>query len=240
MKNKNIYILAYLFLFQFSFVPDKLYFIEEERTFENYLLLNDPVLHNFNDSCHLKDSFFSMNPVLSLKNSNIIAVDLEKRIEETILISFLIRNYSTIKDKSYDLYELSEYILDESESNGLDPLFVLAIIQTESSYVNSSVSPKGAMGLMQLLPFVARNIAREKDIKWTSNYVLYNPFLNIKMGIYFYKQLEEQFNFNKFIALAAYNQGPSKIRQLMKEGSHIPRMYSLKVLKTYNNFKNFI
>jgi hypothetical protein len=96
-----------------------------------------------------------------------------------------------------------EIIAAMSEAHGVDPLLVRALIQVESNYKPGARSPRGAMGLMQLMPSIART------------YNVRNPFdpkANIEAGIKHLKSLIDRFaGVEK--ALAAYNAGESAVEK---------------------------
>lgn len=95
-----------------------------------------------------------------------------------------------------------EIIASISEANGINPMLVRALIQVESGYRARARSPKGAMGLMQLMP----STAREYNVR--------NPFdpkSNIEGGIKHLKTLIDKFGVE--VALAAYNAGPAAVEK---------------------------
>ena len=128
--------------------------------------------------------------------------------------------------------ELAEVIYEEASRHNHDPKFILAIIANESSFQNWSVSEKGAKGLMQIMPYVAESIAHELGIEWSGDRTLFNPFINIKMGIHYLSKLFLDFK-DDGLALTAYNYGPTYVRGLIERKKKIPQDYSKKILNTY-------
>ncbi len=99
-----------------------------------------------------------------------------------------------------------------SKRYGLDWRLIVAQILKESRFRENAVSNKGAIGLMQIMPYTAREITRELDIE----YIQQDPRENIAAGIYhLYKQLkyfpEAKPAHRIKLALAAYNCGPGHI-----------------------------
>ena len=97
-----------------------------------------------------------------------------------------------------------EIIAALSEAHGVDPMLVKALIQVESNYKPRARSPKGAMGLMQLMPSTARE------------YKVRNPFdpkANIEAGIKHLKGLIDRFGDRVELALAAYNAGEGAVKK---------------------------
>lgn len=130
--------------------------------------------------------------------------------------------------------ELAEVIYEEATRYNHDPKFILALIAIESSFQNWSVSEQGAKGLMQIMPYVAESLAQELGIEYSGDRTLFNPYLNIKMGIYYLTQLTKDFNDIR-LALAAYNYGPTYIKGLMEKKEGIPLNYNRKFLTAYQN-----
>ena len=128
--------------------------------------------------------------------------------------------------------EVAGLIYAESQKYECDPRLVLALIMVESSFYSKATSSKGAKGLMQLRPHVARALAQEVGIEWAEETVIYDPEVNIRLGLYYLSRLILQFQDLK-VALAAYNFGPTFIRERIKQGMPLPTGYANKVLKRY-------
>jgi soluble lytic murein transglycosylase len=130
--------------------------------------------------------------------------------------------------------ELAEVIYEEATRHNHDPKFILALIAIESEFQNWSVSRQGAKGLMQIMPYVAESIAQELGIEWSGDRTLFNPYLNIRMGIYYLSQLMLDFKDIR-VALTAYNYGPTQIRSLIERNERIPRNYYRRFLTAYHS-----
>ena len=128
--------------------------------------------------------------------------------------------------------QVAALICAESHRYGCDPHLVLALIMVESSFYSKATSSKGAKGLMQLRPYVARALAQEMGIAWVEEAVIFDPEVNIRLGLYYLSQLILQFQDIK-VALAAYNFGPTYIREQIDLGRTVPTEYANKVLKKY-------
>ncbi|MBI1850828.1 MAG: lytic transglycosylase domain-containing protein [Planctomycetes bacterium] len=93
---------------------------------------------------------------------------------------------------------------------GLDPRLVTAMISAESSGRTFSRSKKGAMGLMQLMPATAAEVARSFGVTRVTDDLLHDPDFNIHLGTAYMAQLMKRFS-SLELALAAYNAGPSRV-----------------------------
>ena len=144
-----------------------------------------------------------------------------------------INGYRTGLGRMEELY-LAEVIASESSKYRLDPVFIISLIETESSFFNWRKSSKGAVGLMQIRPHVGKDIAQDLDIQWNARDTLLNPFLNVRMGIHYFAYLKNKFD-DTGLALAAYNAGPTYVDDMMREGRGVPRYFANKVVSMYQN-----
>jgi soluble lytic murein transglycosylase-like protein len=128
--------------------------------------------------------------------------------------------------------ELAEVIYEEATRHNQDPKFILAVIAIESEFKNWAVSVKGAKGLMQIMPEVGQFLAQEMGIEWSGDRTLFNPFLNIRMGVYYLSQLTRHFN-DPRIALTAYNYGPTYVQDLIERNQVLPPYYYRRILSVY-------
>jgi soluble lytic murein transglycosylase-like protein len=132
---------------------------------------------------------------------------------------------------------LAEFILTRSAAYKLDPLLVMALIKTESTYYNRARSYKGAKGLMQIMPSTGRWVAGKLQLKWEGDRTLYNPYMNVMLGIHYFSTLMERFKDNTMLTLAAYNAGPSNLSALIRSGANLPKGYANKVLANYKELQ---
>lgn len=98
-------------------------------------------------------------------------------------------------------------IQQTAEEFGLEPALVKAVVHVESSFNAEATSPKGAMGLMQLMPATAQRFGVTSP---------YQPSDNIRGGVTYLKWLHERYDGNLRLVLAAYNAGENLVNRVMR------------------------
>lgn len=130
-----------------------------------------------------------------------------------------------------DIARYAAIIQTASKAYGVEPSLVHAVISAESNYNQYAVSPKGAMGLMQLMPDTARRYGVQN---------MMDPTENIHGGVRYLRDLLDMFKGRMDLAIAAYNAGENAV---IRSGLQIPsnsetRYYVPKVLGFYRNFQS--
>lgn len=128
--------------------------------------------------------------------------------------------------------DIATSVYRASTRYSVPPEMILAVIRIESAFDVNAQSNKGAVGLMQILPSTAQEIAQELRMEWRGEDLLRDPSANIEIGTYYLTKLIGQFN-NLSVALAAYNHGPARISELAEAKADLPMGYSEKVLSYY-------
>ena len=105
---------------------------------------------------------------------------------------------------------VDSYIIDSSRRYGIDPLLIYSQMHQESTFKSRAISPKGARGLMQLMPETARRFGVEN---------IFDVKQNIEGGVRYMRWLLDTFNGDLNLALAGYNAGEGAV---MKYGWQIP------------------
>jgi soluble lytic murein transglycosylase len=111
------------------------------------------------------------------------------------------------------LASIARAVYEESENCGLDYRFVLAVMKVESNFSQKAVSSKGARGLLQIKPSLAKYIAPEVGIEWHGARTLDDPGKNVKIGLHLLSGLMEDFD-NLHMALHAYNMGSRRLKEV--------------------------
>ena len=106
-------------------------------------------------------------------------------------------------------------VLAEAD-HGLPVLMTLALITQESRFDPRAKGPTGSLGLMQLQPVTARDVARRHELAWQSDRTLFDPVQNVRLGLAYLAELRERFGSTDH-AMAAYNIGPGNLVKLLKK-----------------------
>ncbi len=124
------------------------------------------------------------------------------------LIRFISGVIAVYRPTLPDSGTVAQHIVEASLEEHIDPLFIAAVVATESKFTSNARSSAGAMGLMQLMPATASLVARERG---QSKGNLNEPRGNLHLGIHYLKSMIDRYRGNKFMALAAYNWGPGNV-----------------------------
>jgi hypothetical protein len=124
---------------------------------------------------------------------------------------------------------LEEVVHSASNRYRLDPDLVNSVIKAESGFNARAVSPKGAQGLMQLMPGTASQLGVPNA---------FDPQANVEGGTKYLRELLERYNFDLVKALAAYNAGPLRVEQFKGVPPYYEtRAYVARVVKDFNKKK---
>ena len=132
-----------------------------------------------------------------------------------------------------------QHLREASSDHNIDFELLQALIAAESGFDASAVSPKGAIGLMQIMPATARRYGVEGDRKMALEKKLTDPKINIKTGTRYLRDLINMFPGQLELAIAAYNAGEGAVQ---RAGNQIPnyketQAYVKTVLQLYNVLK---
>ena len=93
-----------------------------------------------------------------------------------------------------------------------DPAFILSIIRQESEFDTSAHSSAGAKGLMQLMTYTARIVAKQAKIPYSKKKLTKNPKYNINLGSFYLAGLLLEYDGSYPFSIAAYNAGPKRVK----------------------------
>src|ERR1700680_1794145 len=124
---------------------------------------------------------------------------------------------------------LDEVVNSASGRYRLDPDLVNSVIKAESGFNARAVSPKGAQGLMQLMPGTASTLGVPNA---------FDPQANVEGGTKYLRELLERYDFDLVKALAAYNAGPQRVEQFGGVPPYYEtRAYVARIVKNFNKKK---
>ena len=159
-------------------------------------------------------------------------------------VAVLLLNWPAVLRWFYPIRYINE-ISAHTEATSLDPYLIAALIRLESNFRPDVRSPKGATGLMQLMPETARWIAEQLQLDFKEADLL-DPDTNIRLGTWYLTMLQKDFDDNLVVGLAAYNGGRGNVSRWLAEGQwngqldevrNIPfletRLYVQRVLAVY-------
>lgn len=165
-------------------------------------------------------------------NSSYTLMEVKRSINQP-KIAPKVNVYTTKRSKPQKKIIHSKYdatIKAIARQHGVDDKIIKAMVQVESAFRSSAVSPKGAQGLMQLMPGTAKRYGVNNS---------FDPVQNLLGGVRYFKDLLEMFNNNLTLALAAYNAGEGAVqkykgippyketRLYVQKVIHYHRLYSL-------------
>ena len=124
---------------------------------------------------------------------------------------------------------LDQVVRDASGKHLVDPDFINSVIRAESGFNTRAVSPKGAQGLMQLMPGTASSLGVTNA---------FDPHANVDGGTRYLRWLLEKYNYDVPKALAAYNAGPHRVEQYHGVPPYLEtRAYVARIIRDFNRKK---
>jgi soluble lytic murein transglycosylase-like protein len=147
-------------------------------------------------------------------NGNLVLSNTQRPPDGTPSRSYVVAKAEGVRATTYvpsdHTQTYDDLIVEHAQLNGVRADLVRAVVQVESAYNARATSPKGAMGLMQLMPATAKQFGVINP---------YNPTENVRAGVAYLRQLLDRYDNNEELALAAYNAGPGAVD---KYGETIP------------------
>lgn len=151
------------------------------------------------------------------------------KIIATLLTVVLVFTASLVVLKSEYNIEYENLIQSISQKNDIDYRFVCSIIKAESNWNPKAVSKKGAIGLMQILPSTAKWLAKIISLEFEDE-ELYNPTINISLGVAYLAYLNEKYQDLNLVAIA-YNAGEGNLDKWLQESKDIQFSETKKYVK---------
>lgn len=112
-------------------------------------------------------------------------------------------------------------VVKHYSGNHIDPFFVYSVMRQESIFNFEITSPAGARGLLQIMPATGNMLAKKERITAFNADMLYNPYLNIRLGIRYLIDLKKEYNDEYMYVLGNYNAGPKPTKRWQTAGEGI-------------------
>ncbi len=106
--------------------------------------------------------------------------------------------------------------------HSIDPYFVYSVMRQESIFDFKITSPVGARGLLQIMPATGKNLASLEQISPWNPDMLYNPYMNIRLGVRYLIDLKHEYNEDYMYVLGNYNAGPKPTKRWQAAGKDLP------------------
>lgn len=126
--------------------------------------------------------------------------------------------------------DLVKAIFEASRDYGLAPQLIISVIMVESEGDATLESPKGAKGLMQVMPAVGQEVAAQVALPWRDEETLFHPATNVRIGTHYLFQMLQRYR-DLPLALCAYWLGPNRLDQLLFRNEVPPWHYAKRVLE---------
>ena len=114
------------------------------------------------------------------------------------------------------LFDTAFPVVDLGATGSIERALALAVTRQESSFNAAAVSPSGALGLMQLMPGTARDVAGRLGVPFIQDKLTRDPTYNVQLGSQYLAEMVQRFGGSYELALAAYNAGPGRVARWLE------------------------
>ena len=185
-----------------------------EKIFKkNKLIKHVVLLHELNASQYAKDILKHLAELDIEKGSEVLAAELSTSVERYDF-AIQISKKASYEKRFYNKYNYPVIATPKKVNNKIMPKqeIVLAIIRQESEFDRKANSWAGARGMMQLMKYTAKTVAKQAKLPYSISRLTQDPEYNIKLGSYYFNGLLEDYNGIFPFAIAAYNAGPNRVK----------------------------
>ena len=139
-----------------------------------------------------------------------LAAELAAQIQQPDLAIFAAKqaakNQIILSRSGYPTFDIKNY-------TDISPALIYAMIRQESGFDQYAKSARGALGMMQLMPATARQMAKNLGLTYSKKRLLNDPAYNMRLGSAYMTGLLKKYDGHLPLALAAYNAGPSRVKK---------------------------
>ena len=125
--------------------------------------------------------------------------------------------------------DLASSIYDIARQEGIEPKIAFGLVNVESEFYHKAISPKGAVGLTQLMPSTARLL--KPDLTHAD---LFDRETNLRLGFRYLREMLNYYKGDLTLALTAYNRGPGTVDRVRRTGGDPSNGYAGNVLRATN------
>ena len=185
----------------------------EKEFLKNKLIDHIFVLKELNASKYSKDIIKHLATLNIEKGSEILAAKISTEVERYDF-AIQISKKASYEMRFYNKYNYPIVNTPKNINNKQmpNPELILAIIRQESEFDRKANSYVGARGMMQLMKYTAKIVAKQARLPYSINRLTTDPEYNIKLGSYYFNSLLDNYNGVYPFALAAYNAGPNRVK----------------------------
>ena len=187
---------------------------EYEKEFKkNKLIKHVILLHELDASQYAKDILKHLAELNIEKGSEVLAAELSTSVERYDF-AIQISKKASYEKRFYNKYNYPIIATPKVVNNKEMPRqeIVLAIIRQESEFDRKANSWAGARGMMQLMKYTAKIVAKQAKMPYSISRLTQDPEYNIKLGSYYFNGLINDYNGVFPFAIAAYNAGPNRVK----------------------------
>ena len=202
--------------------PDKKYVLSDQsiptpeqkkKFYQNELTKIVYLLHELNKDKYAKDILKHLANYNINENSETLAANLASEIGRYDY-SIQISKKASYEKRFHNDYNYPIISTPNKINNRImpNPELILAIIRQESEFDSKANSSAGAKGMMQLMTYTAKVVAKQARMSYSKSRLTKNPEYNINLGSYYFATLLEDFDGSYPFAIAGYNAGPNRVR----------------------------
>ncbi|MDC0488739.1 lytic transglycosylase domain-containing protein [Pelagibacteraceae bacterium] len=198
----------------FELIDQSSFSKDYEKEFRKNKLINHVILLTELDASQLSKDIIKYLATLNIeKGSEVLAAKLATEVERYDF-AIQISKQASYEKRFYNKYNYPIINTPKTINNKTMPNqeVVLAIIRQESEFDRRANSWAGARGMMQLMKYTAKIVAKQAKLPYSISRLTKDPEYNIKLGSYYFNSLMEDYNGIFPFAIAAYNAGPNRVK----------------------------
>jgi soluble lytic murein transglycosylase len=199
---------------EFILVDESFYDKDYEKEFlKNKLVKYVFLLKELDHTKYSKDIIKHLSTLNIDKGSEVLAAKLSTEVERYDY-AIQISKQASYKKRFYLKYNYPIITTPREINNKIMPAseLILSIIRQESEFDRKANSYVGARGMMQLMKYTAKIVAKQAKLPYSISGLTSNPEYNIKLGSYYFNSLLNNYNNVYPFAIAAYNAGPNRVK----------------------------